>query len=165
VPGPTTKNDPCPGSSHQALLSDRFRLAKPIAVIVRLRSKRTSRIRYHHLVKTFWGWAETQLPDGTLILTSPAGRTHITTPGSALLFPSLCRATGGMLAPEAEPPPDYCGERTAMPTRRRTRAQNRTYRIAAERRQNRDTRVTRRAEPMSYAGPAPPHTDDDPPPF
>lgn len=50
--------------------------------------------RAHHLVKTFWGRREKQLPDGTLILTSPAGRTYVTTPGSALLFPSLCAATG-----------------------------------------------------------------------
>ena len=41
-------------------------------------------------MKTFWGWSEKQLADGTLILTSPAGRTYVTTPGSALLFPSLC---------------------------------------------------------------------------
>jgi Domain of unknown function (DUF222) len=31
--------------------------------------------RTHHLVKTFMGWAEQQLADGTLILTSPAGHT------------------------------------------------------------------------------------------
>ncbi|MFZ1174932.1 MAG: HNH endonuclease signature motif containing protein [Mycobacterium sp.] len=122
--------------------------------------------RTHHLVKTFWGWNEQQLADGTLILTSPAGRTHVTTPGSALLFPSLCRATGGMPAPEADPPPEYCGERTAMmPTRRRTRAQNRAHRIATERRQNHDARMTRRAESLSYTGPAPPDPDDEPPPF
>ena len=91
--------------------------------------------RTHHLVKTFWGWHDQQLADGTLILTSPAGRTYVTTPGSALLFPSLCLATGAIPAPEADPPPDYCGERTAMmPTRRRTRAQNRAHRIATERR-------------------------------
>ena len=82
--------------------------------------------RTHHLVKTFWGWTEKQLPDGTLILTSPAGQTYVTTPGSALLFPSLCYAVGGMPAPETDPPPDYCADRTAMmPKRRRTRAQDR----------------------------------------
>ncbi len=66
-----------------------------------------------------------------LILTSPAGHAYVTTPGSALMFPSLCRAVGAMPAPEVEPPPaDYCAERTAMmPKRRRTRA----YRIATER--------------------------------
>jgi Domain of unknown function (DUF222) len=54
--------------------------------------------RFHHLLKTFWcgagGWREQQLPDGTLILTSPTGHTYTTKPGSALLFPTLCQPTG-----------------------------------------------------------------------
>ncbi|MEZ0353133.1 HNH endonuclease signature motif containing protein [Mycobacterium sp. pR1184] len=115
--------------------------------------------RTHHLVKTFWGWRDKQLPDGTVILTSPAGQTYVTTPGSALLFPSLCRPTGGAPAPEVDRLQDYCGDRTAMmPMRRQTRAQNRAARIAAERRQNRQARV----------GPDESHTataDPDPPPF
>src|SRR5262249_35015892 len=88
--------------------------------------------RTHHLLQSFWGWTEKQLADGTLILTTPSGQTHVTTPGSALLFPSLARAVGGMPTPEVDlPPQDYCGERTAMmPKRRRTRAQNRAQRIA-----------------------------------
>jgi hypothetical protein len=99
-------------------------------------------------------------------LTSPAGRTYVTTPGSALLFPSLCRSTGALPAPEADPPLDYCAERSAMmPKRRRTRAQDRAHRIAAERRHNHHARLAPRAECSSYAGPAPPDTDDDPPPF
>ena len=115
----------------------------------------------HHLLKTFWGWREKQLSDGTLILASPAGQTYVTIPGSALLFPSLCRAVGGMPAPEADPPPDYCAERSAMmPKRRRTRAQDRAYRVATERRANHEARMARQAE---HAGLAPP--DDDPPPF
>jgi hypothetical protein len=118
------------------------------------------------LVKTFWRWRDKQLPDGTLILTSPSGHTYVTTPGSALLFPSLCRPTGDVPPPKADLPVDYCGDRTAMmPRRRRTRAQNRAHRIATERRQNRDARVARRAERPNYFGPAPPDTDDDPPPF
>ncbi len=97
--------------------------------------------RTHHLLKTFWGWTEQQLADGTLILTSPSGHTHVTTPGSALLFPSLCQAVGGMPAPEADPPQDYCGDRSAMmPKRRRTRAQDHAYRVATERRHNREAR-------------------------
>ncbi|MCV7123625.1 hypothetical protein H7H53_11090, partial [Mycobacterium lacus] len=61
---------------------------------------------------------------------------------------------------------DYCAHRTAMmPKRRRTRAQDRAHRIATERRHNHAARTTPRAEPSSYVGPAPPHTDDDPPPF
>jgi Domain of unknown function (DUF222) len=124
--------------------------------------------RTHHLVKTFWGWGEQQLADGTLILTSPAGHTYVTTPGSALLFPSLCRNTGGLLpAPEADPPLDYCAERTAMmPKRRRTRAQNRAHRIATERRQNRVAREAPRrdCEPC-HSGPRDAIGDGEPPPF
>ena len=117
-------------------------------------------------MKTFCGWTEQQLADGTLILTSPAGHTHVTTPGSALLFPSLCRAVGGMPASEVDPPSDYCGERTAMmPKRTRTRAQNRAARIATERRQNREARTARREARVWSPGPAPPETDDEPPPF
>ncbi|WP_341286263.1 HNH endonuclease signature motif containing protein [Mycobacterium decipiens] len=126
--------------------------------------------RTHHLIKTFWGWQDKQLPDGTLILTSPAGHTYVTTPASALLFPSLCRATGAIPSPEADPPPGYCPERTAMmPRRRRTRTQDRAHRIATERRHNHHARTVARTAPQaecpSYTGPAPPHTDDDPPPF
>jgi Domain of unknown function (DUF222) len=118
--------------------------------------------RTHHLVKTFWGWTEQQLADGTLILTSPAGHTHVTTPGSALLFPSLCHAVGGMPTPDTDPPPeDHCADRSAMmPKRRRTRTHDRATRIATERRHNRETRLAAKA---AQPGPAPP--DDDPPPF
>ena len=108
-------------------------------------------------MKTFWGWREQQLPDGTLILTSPGGQTYVTTPGSALLFPSLCHATGGIPAPEADPPPERCADRTAMmPKRRCSRAKERAYRIATERNHNRQARMARRA---------PPTAEDDPPPF
>lgn len=125
--------------------------------------------RTHHLVKTFWGWREQQLPDGTLILTSPSGRTYVTTPGSALLFPSLCRGIGAIPSPEVDVAPDYCAERTAMmPKRRRTRAQNRAARIATERHHNRAARAARPLVMPSSAespnGPAPPGADD-PPPF
>jgi hypothetical protein len=72
-----------------------------------------------------------------------------------------------MPTPEADPPVEYCAERTAMmPKRRRTRAQDRAYRVATERRHNRDARAARRTEAWSYTLPAPPASDDDePPPF
>jgi hypothetical protein len=118
------------------------------------------------LVKTFWGWRDQQLVDGTVILTSPSGRTYVTTPGSALLFPSLCLSTGGLPALEADPALDYCGDRNAMmPKRRRTRDQNRAHRIATERRRNHLARTNRQADPRGCSGPAPPHAEDDPPPF
>jgi hypothetical protein len=122
--------------------------------------------RTHHLVKTFWGWRDRQLPDGTVILQSPSGQAYVTTPGSALLFPSLCQSTGDLPAPKADPRRlAHCGDRAAMmPKRRRTRAQNRAQRIDTERRQNHQARTTRRARRPSYFGPAPPDADD-PPPF
>ena len=100
-------------------------------------------------------------------MTSPAGQTYVTTPGSALLFPSLCRSVGGFACAEADTPVDYCAERTAMmPKRRRTRAQERASRVATERRHNREARLARKAARPSYFGPAPPDSDDDdPPPF
>jgi hypothetical protein len=123
--------------------------------------------RTHHLVKTFWGWRDRQLPDGTVILDSPSGKTYVTTPGSALLFPSLCSPTGDLRRSESTAPVDYCDERTAMmPMRRRTRRQDRAYRVATERRQNREARLSRRAHRPSYFSLAPPGgSDDDPPPF
>ena len=116
--------------------------------------------RLHHLIKTFWAWRDHQLPDGTLVWTSPSGQTYVTTPGSALLFPSLCAPIGAL-----EPVPDRprCADRVAMmPKRRRTRAQNRANYVAAERRHNRAARQA--AQQAASGGPAPPDRDE-PPPF
>ncbi len=116
--------------------------------------------RLHHLMKTFCGWRDRQLPDGTVIWTLPYGHNYVTTSGSALLFPSLCVPTGDAPAPAA-PRPDYCGDRTAMmPKRTRTRAQNRAVRIATERRHNRQARfaaqVTHTERPVEGDGEPPP---------
>jgi hypothetical protein len=119
--------------------------------------------RTHHLVKTFWGWRDRQLPDGTVILTSPAAKTYVTTPGSALLFPGLCVPTGDL--PALASVDDREDRIAMMPRRRHTRRQDRTRRINAERRQNHAARTARRAHRPSYFGPAPPGADDDPPPF
>ena len=69
--------------------------------------------RLHHLMKTFWGWRDQQLPDGTVIWTLPDGHTYVTTPGSALLFPGLCAPTGD-LPPRTTAGAERCGDRTAM---------------------------------------------------
>ena len=68
--------------------------------------------RLHHLLKTFWGWQDKQLPDGTVIWDLPGGQTYVTTPGSALLFPALCTPTGAL--PLGPPPQDRCTYRQAM---------------------------------------------------
>ncbi len=114
--------------------------------------------RFHHLLKTFWGWNDQQLPDGTVIWTLPSGRTYVTTPGSALLFPGLCVPTGE-LPLSSRVPAKRCTVRSLkMPQRRRTRAQNRASYVAEERRQNR--KAHQAARPAVPQGPAPP---DDPP--
>jgi hypothetical protein len=113
------------------------------------------------LLKTFWGWRDKQLADGTVIWTLPSGQTYVTSPGSAILFPALTAPTGDL--PELSPTPDdRCGDRTAMmPTRRRTRDQQRSQRITAERNLNRNDRLAQRRA-HTYARAA---SDDEPPPF
>jgi hypothetical protein len=122
--------------------------------------------RYHHLLKTFWGWHDKHLSDATVIWTTPSGQSYVTTPGSALLFPTLCAPTGDVPTPDLADL-ERCGERTAMmPLRTTTRAQNRVHRIAAERRHNRQARQPASPRQPAYSGPAPPgDSDDEPPPF
>jgi hypothetical protein len=64
-------------------------------------------------VKTFWRWRDTQLPDGTVILTALTGHTYVTTPGSALLFPSLCPSTSELLPRKTTHADSGCADRTA----------------------------------------------------
>ncbi len=127
----------------------------PARTVSASRLESNSESRSHHLLKTFWtAWRDEQVPDGTVVWTSPTGHTYVTRPGSRLLFPALCLPTGELpsVPTEYRPPP---GDRGAMmPTRRRTRQQDRAYRIDAERRRNQ----------LAYSAPAPPG-DDEPPPF
>lgn len=43
--------------------------------------------RHHHRAKTFRGWRDKQLADGTVIWASPTGRIYRTSPAGADLFP------------------------------------------------------------------------------
>ena len=108
----------------------------------------------HHILKTFFGWRDEQLADGTVIWTLPGGQKDVTTPGSALIFPSLC-------FPTAKLPPPGGGTRfwatpdsDKMPRRTTTRAKARADAIAAERSHN------RRLREGALIG-----DDEDPPPF
>ncbi|WP_332103834.1 HNH endonuclease signature motif containing protein [Mycobacterium florentinum] len=105
--------------------------------------------RKHHLLKTFWtAWRDEQRPDGTVIWTSPSGHTYTTRPGSHLLFPTLCMSTGELLtAPRIYAPAD--GRGIMMPKRRRTREQDRIYRINAERSLN-AAHVAERNQPPPF---------------
>jgi hypothetical protein len=88
--------------------------------------------RKDHLLKTFWeGWSDRQFPDGTVEWTAPTGKTYVTHPGSRVLFPQWNITTGTL------PPPQQMDPSRArtlmMPTRRRTRAEDRAYRIQCAR--------------------------------
>jgi hypothetical protein len=100
--------------------------------------------RKHHLIKTFHtGWSEKQLPDGTVVFTTPTGHTYTTKPAIALLFPQWNISTPAPPAGPAPPPGDHRSMK--MPKRQRTRAQTKAARINAERAQH--------------------GRDDEPPPF
>ena len=122
--------------------------------------------RKHHLLKTFCGWSDRQLPDGTVIWTSPSGQTSTTYPGSRLLFPSLCRPTAPVTTPvnasSAQP-----GRGLKMPRRTSTRAQDRAHRIDEERARNHELRqnLENDCDDAYFPTRPPPPDTDDPPPF
>ncbi|MCV7423986.1 HNH endonuclease [Mycobacterium yunnanensis] len=102
-------------------------------------SNLSCKCRTHHLLKTFWGWRDEQLADGTLIWTSPAGDRYVTHPGSALLFPGSTMPTGEIAPFERA---EVCGDRSVMmPRRRQSRDRDRAAAILAERRRNLHARL------------------------
>lgn len=124
--------------------------------------------RKHHLLKTFWGgprgWRDRQLPDGTILWTAPTGHTYTTHPGSRLLYPALCRPTEPVPATPTPPADGAC--KLMMPTRRRTRIQNRQARINTERAYNLEQLATfRTTQPAAQTQPQPRSESDEPPPF
>ena len=102
--------------------------------------KCSSRTGRHHLLKTFWngakGWRDRQLPDGTIIWTSPTGHTYTTYPGSRHLFPTLGEPTATLWT--GDPPTvESTAERAVMmPKRRHTLAHTTATAIAADRQLN-----------------------------
>jgi hypothetical protein len=104
--------------------------------------------RKHHLVKTFCGWLERQLPDGTIIWTAPSGQIYPTYPGSRLMFPTLCKPTAPVSAP-ANVSSVGPNRGLMMPRRTNTRAHDRAKRIEAERRLN-DAHVAERNKPPPF---------------
>jgi len=114
--------------------------------------------RFHHLTKTFWGWRDRQLPDGSVIWTLPDGQTYVTVPGSAMLFPSLTTPTGALPDPPNRDPEPASGRTSMMPRRKTTRSANRAHRITTERTHNRRAR-------LGAMQSADPNSDADDPPF
>ncbi len=107
--------------------------------------------RKHHLLRTFrggpGGWTDRQQADGTIVWTAPSGQTYTTRPGSRLLFPRWDTSTAEIVAGRtAEPSP---GRGVMMPTRRRTRSQDRAARIRRDRALN-DAYVAERNRPPPF---------------
>ncbi|WP_235629963.1 HNH endonuclease signature motif containing protein [Mycolicibacterium novocastrense] len=92
--------------------------------------------RKHHMMKTFDGWLDVQLPDGTVIWKSPSGRTYTTTPGSKLFFD--WDTTTANLPPPPLVSPSQADRTAKIPKRKRTRAADFAARIKAERARNVD---------------------------
>ena len=100
-----------------------------------------------------------RITDGTVIWTAPTGHVYTTKPGGSLFFPQLAIPTGELVLPEHSRSPG--GNRgLMMPTRKRTRAQDRAYRIALERQHN-AARIARKH--FLFAGRR--ARDNEPPPF
>jgi hypothetical protein len=93
--------------------------------------------RTNHLMKTFGGWHDIQLPDGTVIWISPSGRKYVTKPGSRLFFETWDITTADLPPPSTAVP--NTGDRTLMmPRRRRTRAAEYAAWVKAERARNQE---------------------------
>jgi Domain of unknown function (DUF222) len=119
--------------------------------------------RIHHLLKTFFsgpnGWLDRQESDGTVVWTSPTGHTYTTKPGGSLFFPALAIPTGDLALPTSMPP-NISDRGLMMPTRRRTRAQDRAARNSWERGIN-EARIAAEAARQAARIAA----GSDPPPF
>jgi hypothetical protein len=70
-----------------------FNHARPSAGGLTVPGNNKCYCRHHHRLKTFHGgpvgWQDEQLPDGTIVLTSPTGRVYRNTPAGTALFPQL----------------------------------------------------------------------------
>ncbi|MDV3124427.1 HNH endonuclease [Mycobacterium sp. 21AC1] len=118
--------------------------------------------RTHHLIKTFHngpsGWTDRQLPDGTVVFTSPTGHTYTTEPHGAALFPALAQPTGELSVPQPEEPSAH--RAVMMPTRKQTREQDRRDRIAAERRERAEIIAEQQRQHRAWLA-----ANYEPPPF
>lgn len=67
-----------------------------------------------------------RIPVGTVVWTAPTGHTYITKPSGSIYFPQLALPAGELTLPLRTGPPDL-NRGLMMPTRKRTRAQDRRY--------------------------------------
>ena len=112
--------------------------------------------RVHHLMKTFYcgpgGWTEKQSPDGAVTFIAPTGHEYTTEPAGAGMYPTLSTPTGTLNLPADTGPP--AGNRgLAMPTRQRTRDQERRERVDRERRIRAEINAGRAEDPPAHPPP------------
>ncbi|MCV7182423.1 hypothetical protein H7J56_10735, partial [Mycolicibacterium murale] len=96
--------------------------------------------REHHLAKTFpttaGQWTDEQLPNGDIYWTAPTGHSYLTEPRSRILFPNWDFTTSTMPFIHPNKRRRAATPTTPMPTRQRTRANDRAQRITTEREHN-----------------------------
>lgn len=111
--------------------------------------------REHHLAKTFRGgpkgWREDQLPDGEVHWTAPTGHHYVTQPTTRTLFPDWDPTTATLPLPQQKRRPDT-NRGITMPTRQRTRDQEREQRIKAERDHNALQRALGKPRRLPFRG-------------
>lgn len=117
-----------PGCSRPAVICDLdhtipFNHANPAAGGLTVLGNLKCLCRQHHRLKTFGRWGDTQLPDGTVVWTSPTGQTYRTTPAGVDLFPQLRAQACARPAPTQH-----------------SRSKRRANRIAQARKHNREQR-------------------------
>ncbi|HEU4361622.1 MAG TPA: HNH endonuclease signature motif containing protein, partial [Mycobacterium sp.] len=122
-----------PGCHRPAIVCDLdhtvpFNHADPAAGGLTTASNIKCLCRFHHRMKTFGGWSDRQLADGTVIWTSPSGQTFTTAAGSVEVIPELADA---LSATAERPLPQCC----------RSRARQRAAQVARGRRNNRMARA------------------------
>lgn len=105
--------------------------------------------RIHHQIKTFLGWTDSQMADGTIILASPTGHVYSTEAHGAALFPVLGQNAGEFGAEPYKPPPDP-GRLAMMPRRRQTREQDRRARINGERRKREELNAEKERQHQAW---------------
>jgi hypothetical protein len=91
--------------------------------------------REHHLAKTFRDWRDQQLPNGDVHWTAPTGHHYVTQPTTKTLFPDWDPTTATLPLPQQKRR-HHTNQGITMPTRKRTREQDREQRIKAEREHN-----------------------------
>lgn len=100
-------------------------------------------------MKSFWpGFSDRQLPDGTVVVTTPNGLSYVTKPGAGLFFPAWNISSEPLAAtPVRTSTPAEISGGTRAPKRAQPRAKARAARISYEGARNDDHVAERNIPP------------------